>query len=465
MHVSHSKSGRKRVMRTLCLSAIAVVALPGSAWADDIVNNLDGTADPDRETLNLTVPNGGSTTIKLQPTGGDGEAGCNLQNNGEYVKFSVESSNTSVATVSAAELTFENCNSKTVTVTAVSQGSADITFKKTASNVAASFNPAPANFTVNVSSATVQNRAPAISGTSGDASVNEGTSGTYSVNASDADGDQLTYAWTVSQGIATINGPNNGSSVNVGFPDGPSGVVLNVAVSDGKAPAVNAQVSVAVANVAPSIINWQVLPTSGTACIGGNTVRLSFDVDDPAVEAYDAITGTAFNPFVGRSVLQSKVFGPGTSPVSASANDGDGGTDSESSNVSFLYSTSGGFPLAPINTDGSSNFKLGSTIPVKLRIVDCQGQPVAGLAPQINLVKTSNTVNGAVNEPVDTASVPDDGKTMRYDAAAGQYIYNLSTKRSVFATGGGALDLGRYTLSINGSGIAAPPSVGFDILK
>ena len=41
---------------------------------------------------------------------------------------------------------------------------------------------------------------------------------------------------------------------------------------------------------------------------------------------------------------------------------------------------------------------------------------------------------------------------MRYDATGGQYIYNLSTKRSVFAAGGGALDLGGYTLSVRGTG-------------
>jgi hypothetical protein len=97
--------------------------------------------------------------------------------------------------------------------------------------------------------------------------------------------------------------------------------------------------------------------------------------------------------------------------------------------------------------------------------VDCLGAPVSGLAPQVALSRTSTATSGTVNEEVTTVSVPDEGKTMRYDASAGQYIYNLSTKRSVFAAGGGALDLGGYTLSVGGTNIAAPPSVRFDSLK
>jgi hypothetical protein len=96
--------------------------------------------------------------------------------------------------------------------------------------------------------------------------------------------------------------------------------------------------------------------------------------------------------------------------------------------------------------------------------VDCNGQPVGGLFPQVSLVKTGSADTGAVNEPVDSYSQPDDGKTMRYDATAGQYIYNLSTKKSVFAAGG-PLSLGRYTLAVGGNLIAAPAAVTFDMLK
>lgn len=559
MRTSPSRT-RKRATRTLCLTAIAAMALPGSAWADQIVNTLDNSIDPTRETLQLTVPNSGSTTVYVNPTNDlDGEPSCNLQGKDESVTFSVESSNSSVATVSPSSITFNNCgDTRAVTVTAVAQGPANITFtRKSSTGVVGTFDPAPANFAVNVSPAPVivpPNAAPTINGgITGLTSVNEGDSGTYGVSAIDPDGDPLTYVWTITGGNAVINGASNGSSVDVDFTDGPSTVGLKVEVSDGNghvvaralsitehnvAPTVvlsgavaalegdtksysysvsdpgndtvtatpscgaasfsnatatgfdctfpdngsytvsvsaddgdsvnntgSASKIVTVANVNPSFTNWSLTGADGTACIGGNTVSLSFDVTDPANEAHDPITGSAFNPFSGRSVSQTKVFPAGTWSQVVTANDGDGGTATQTASGSFLYSTTGGFPLAPINTDGSSNFKLGSTIPVKLRIVDCQGQPVAGLAPQINLVKTSSIVNGTVNEPVDTVSVPDDGKTMRYDAAAGQYIYNLSTKRSIFAAGGGALDLGRYTLSINGSGIAAPPSVGFDILK
>jgi VCBS repeat-containing protein len=85
---------------------------------------------------------------------------------------------------------------------------------------------------------TAVNDAPAISATTGPTTVNENKdqangNKTYSVNATDVDGDTLSYKWTVDSGNGQIIGSSTSSSASVNFPDGPASVVLKVEVSDG----------------------------------------------------------------------------------------------------------------------------------------------------------------------------------------------------------------------------------------
>ena len=92
----------------------------------------------------------------------------------------------------------------------------------------------------------------------------------------------------------------------------------------------------------------------------------------------------------------------------------------------------------PINAGGRTTFKLGSTIPVKVRATDCTGAPVAGLDLHVHLSMGGSDAQAA-------ASNGDTG--MRY--SDGQYIFNLSTKRSQFA-GGQDLTAGTYHLWVTG---------------
>ena len=80
----------------------------------------------------------------------------------------------------------------------------------------------------------------------------------------------------------------------------------------------------------------------------------------------------------------------------------------------------------------------GSTIPVKVRATDCTGAPVAGLDLHVHLSMGGSDAQAA-------ASNGDTG--MRY--TDGQYIFNLSTKRSQFA-GGQDLTAGTYHLWVTG---------------
>jgi hypothetical protein len=82
--------------------------------------------------------------------------------------------------------------------------------------------------------------------------------------------------------------------------------------------------------------------------------------------------------------------------------------------------------LQPINGDGTSIFKLGSTVPVKFKLTSpCV--PTGTFTAKIFLAKITNSILGSEVEATSTAAA-DTGNTFRYDASGDQYIYNLATK-------------------------------------
>jgi len=75
--------------------------------------------------------------------------------------------------------------------------------------------------------------------------------------------------------------------------------------------------------------------------------------------------------------------------------------------------------LQPINGDGSSIFKLGSTVPVKFKLTSpCA--PNGTLTAKIFLASITDSILGTEVEATST-SAADTGNTFRYD-------YNLATK-------------------------------------
>ncbi|MCU1312099.1 MAG: hypothetical protein JWO20_3224 [Candidatus Angelobacter sp.] len=100
----------------------------------------------------------------------------------------------------------------------------------------------------------------------------------------------------------------------------------------------------------------------------------------------------------------------------------------------ILYSTlacggsAGHTILQPINPDGTSVFKQGSTTPAKFRVCDANGVSIgsAGVVSTFKIVNIqSGTVSQIVNEdPLSTT--PD--TTFRWDPTAQQWIYNVSSK-------------------------------------
>jgi hypothetical protein len=191
--------------------------------------------------------------------------------------------------------------------------------------------------------------------------------------------------------------------------------------------------SVAVNNVAPTLSALTIDDSSnGVACLTGNSVGLRFSFSDPGADTFNNSvinwgdgTTTAFS---GSPVSKTHSYSPGTYTINVTVRDDDGGSDTESSAagaLSFAYKMSG--ILSPINSDGTSVFKSGSTIPVKVKITDCANTSVGGLQPTIKTqLASSTTPTDGVNEPTSTSGA-DTGGILRYDASAGQYIYNMSS--------------------------------------
>jgi len=82
--------------------------------------------------------------------------------------------------------------------------------------------------------------------------------------------------------------------------------------------------------------------------------------------------------------------------------------------------------LQPINPDGSSVFKQGSTVPAKFRVCDANGNSVGtpGLVTSFTLYAI-NSGGGGLNEQVDSTN-PD--TQFRWDPTAMQWIFNMSTR-------------------------------------
>jgi hypothetical protein len=100
----------------------------------------------------------------------------------------------------------------------------------------------------------------------------------------------------------------------------------------------------------------------------------------------------------------------------------------------------GTFFAQPINPDGSSIFKAGSTIPVKFQLTGASAAS-SNLTAHILVAHVSNGVMGTYLEAT-TNGAADSGNLFRYDDTASQYVYNLSTKGMATGTWSLRADLG-----------------------
>jgi hypothetical protein len=139
------------------------------------------------------------------------------------------------------------------------------------------------------------------------------------------------------------------------------------------------------------------------------------------VTANDGQSGLALDP-TGSVQINTATVGPKT--VSRTATDNVGHATTATCTTSVLYRYSG--VLQPVNPDGSSIFKLGSTIPVKFSLADTASVPVGSAVANLTVAKITNEIDGTYVEAVSTAAATT-GTLFRYDASGQQYIFNLAT--------------------------------------
>ena len=181
-------------------------------------------------------------------------------------------------------------------------------------------------------------------------------------------------------------------------------------------------------------------PVDGATYVQGQVVTPAWTATDPD-DATSTLTTTA------PATVDTSTVGTHTYTVTAVDAAGNSGTASVTYTVPFA---SAGI-MQPVNPNGSSIFKAGSTIPLKFTLTDAAGLPATGLTPQLFFTMISNGVLGTEMEAISTSQAST-GNTFR-ETSPGVYMFNLSTKTMASGTyqvridlGNGASMTGRFSL-------------------
>ena len=179
-----------------------------------------------------------------------------------------------------------------------------------------------------------------------------------------------------------------------------------------------------------------------------NKANLTIKADDKTIVLHAALPTFTVTPtgFVNGETLAvlggTLTFTPTTTPANAGTCDiVPSGLTSNNYLITFtkgtltvMYSTlctAFGDPthtiLQPINSDGSSVNKAGSTVPAKFRVTDanCNSISTPGVVMSFKLIGQMSDTNTVVNEDV-VSTTPD--TAFRWDPTAQQWIFNISTK-------------------------------------
>ena len=306
------------------------------------------------------------------------------------------------------------------------------------------------------------NQAPTVQTAAADANGTEGGTLSASGTFTDPDGDPLTIA--ANNAAGTFTGNSDGTwSWSLATTDDMAPATVTVTATDPDGAIATDDFAYSAVNAAPAVAAPTVSATgacsanvsaaftdAGTADTHTSTVNWGDSSNSAATISENAGSGTASGSHAYASA--------GTFTVGVTVTDDDGSSASNGGSFTTLNTPSGILP--PINADGTSNFKLGSTIAVKITVKDCSGNLVSTLTPTVSLTKTGPS-SGDVNEPV-SSSAADSGNTMRWDPTASQYIFNLSTRRSQF-NGGSDLTAGHYVLTISDPSFLSNAVAEFDI--
>jgi hypothetical protein len=493
----HMRSYRKWSRRGTVVAAMTVVggmALSGVAFADNVVNDVDVAAGED------TITAGGTTTIgyKVNGTGGDGQVGCNASDGSPAtVTLSVPAN----VTASATTLTFTACNAfQQVTFGSSVAGDYNIQVSSI-SDAGTGAYANHANWTLHVSTPPPPpNTAPSVSvgGVTDGASYEIGNVPAATCEVTDAEDGNSTSAavitGTLSHGlglqtatcdhtdgggaaadtaaatyaIVDTGDPTIGHTLSPSTPDGTNGwytqdvtvtftcadlggsgidtCVGDTTLGEGENQTVIGTATDWAGNTASDTVSDididqtapQVAPLGGP----GAAYYYGNDPAAPTCDASDALSGLA----------SCEVTGGGTSVGShsytATATDNAGNTATATLNYTVLAWTTSGY-YAPVDMGGVLNtVKGGGTVPLKFELF--AGPTELTNTSAVTSFKTQKVscVNSTGTEDA-IELLTTGGTSLRYDAAAGQFIQNWKTP-----TGAGSCYAATMT-SNDGSSISA----------
>jgi VCBS repeat-containing protein len=296
----------------------------------------------------------------------------------------------------------------------------------------------------------ISNVNPTIDSVDSQSPINEGSSSTITVNASDpGDPDPLSYSFDCNGDgdytDAGDKGPQASNSASCSFADDGT-YTVNVQVTDGDGGEDTDSTQVTVNNVAPTASNGTFVfnPILGTATAGFDFSDVGFldthsasyftwsGVGDPGNRPA-SVTEENVAPDATGHASDTRTLNPGCYPnltVTGTAVDDDGGSSAPLPLYSSNTQTSvHGKAFRPPIMDNERNIaKYGNVVPVKVQLTNsCTGGTDTNVTLYITLAKgvgdeaieDTNVIAGSV-------SSADTGSQMR--VVDGMYMFNLSTK-------------------------------------
>ena len=331
---------------------------PATTNVTATVTDSDGATDTDGQVVTVSVSNVKPTVVLSGPAGSD-------EGDTQTYTYTVSDPGTDTLTI------VEDCGANGQLTDTVATNSFECSFPDgpASSTVSVSANDEdPGAATVDSIAVTVANVGPTVTLT-GAASVNEGSTHTYSFTTSDPGADSFVLGATEcgtggSQvGTDTFNATTGAGSFDCSFADGPASPTISVTVSDDDGASDSDTIGVTVANVKPSIV------LSGDATADeGSTHTYSFYVTDPGTDTHTLTTscgaeGTkvseTYSDLDGMgNVVCFFADGPATTNVTATVTDSDGATDTDGQVVVVTVNN-----VAPIVTlTGSASANEGGTV-------------------------------------------------------------------------------------------------------
>jgi hypothetical protein len=470
------------------LAAVGVLApLVGTANADDISNNVDDSLDAVAEVMPLNVGGApGTTQLYVVARNGDGKPGCNFTA-GTSLTVAINSSDTSVATVSPPSTTFNSCgDTKTVTVNPVAPGTANITLQQSSNTTSGTFNLAPATFTVNV--AGPANTAPTVrvGGVSAGTLYNKGSVLAATCQVTDAEDGPSSFAATLSpitgqyasdgigsqtascsytdagglyaEASATYNiidpsAPGIGSTLNPVSPDGHNGwyksdVALTWTVTEEESP--NSLIKTGcvdqtvIADQAATIYSCEAISAGGSAgpvsvtikrdataptvnLVGGPADGATYYVGLDTIPAAPTCSADDATSGVADCTVTGYSTSRGTHTVTATATD-NAGNSADSASISYTVAglTVDGF-FNPVNMGVLNTVKGGNTVPLKFKVFAGSTELTAtSVVQSFKTVKTP--CDAALTDDVEFTTTG--GTSLRYDSTGSQFIQNWATPKA-----------------------------------